>query len=161
MTRHWPKAKFITRSDRTVFTLGDLPATDTERWVMSRKADVVDAVHGGLITMEDACWRYALTIEEFHSWEIAVKRLDRAGQRIESRPEGSSMSMHEYCAGHRVRVSTASRSGPATTEEFLVMRRHAVEGGESMYTLSHTRDRRQRMTPESELTRSGERAAAI
>ena len=71
------------------------------------------------------------------------------------------MSMHEYSAGHRVRVSTASRSGPATTEEFLVMVRHAVEGGESMYTLSRTPDRRQRMTPGSELARSGERAAAM
>ena len=71
------------------------------------------------------------------------------------------MSMHEYRAGHRVRVSTASRSGPATTDEFLVMGHHAVEGGESMYTLSHSRDRRQRMTPGSELTRSGERATAI
>jgi uncharacterized protein DUF1153 len=79
MTRQWPKAKFITRSDRTVLTLGDLPATDTERWVMSRKVDVVQAVHGGLITMEDACWRYALTIDEFHSWEIAVERLGAAG----------------------------------------------------------------------------------
>lgn len=157
MTRHWPKPKFITRRDRTVFTLGDLPATDTERWVMSRKADVVDAVHGGLITMEDACWRYALTIEEFHSWEIAVERLDRPGHR----PKGSSMSMHEYSAGHRVRVSAASRSGPATTDEFLVIRRHPVEGSESMYTLSHTRDRGQRMTPGSELTRSGERAAVF
>jgi len=161
MTRPWPKAKFITRRDRTVFTLGDLPATDTERWVMSRKADVVEAVHGGLITMEDACWRYALTMDEFHSWEIAVERLNGARNRPNFGPEGSGMSMHEYCEGHRVRVSTASRSGPATTEEFLVMRRHSVEGGESMYTLSHTGDLRQRMAPGSELTRSGERAAAI
>ena len=53
---------------------------------MSRKADVVDAVHGGLITMEDACWRYALTIEEFHSWETAVGRLDGARQQLELRP---------------------------------------------------------------------------
>ncbi len=86
MTRQWPKAKSITRNDRTVFTLGDLPATDTERWVMSRKVEIVEAVHSGLITMEDACWRYALTIDEFHSWEIAVERLDGAGQRAEFRP---------------------------------------------------------------------------
>ena len=46
------------------------------------------------------------------------------------------MSMHEYSAGHRVRVSTASRSGPATAGEFLVMSRHSVEGGETMYTRS-------------------------
>jgi len=128
---------------------------------MSRKADVVEAVHGGLITMEDACWRYALTIEEFHSWEIAVERWAGPANGPNFGPEGSSMSMHEHHAGHRVRVSAASRSGPPTTDEFLVMGRHAVEGGESMYTLSHLRDRRQRMTPGSELTRSGERAAAI
>jgi hypothetical protein len=80
------EVKFITRGDRTVLTLGNLPATDTERWVMSRKVDVVEAVHGGLITMEDACWRYALTIDEFRSWEVAVERLDGAGQRPETRP---------------------------------------------------------------------------
>jgi hypothetical protein len=71
------------------------------------------------------------------------------------------MSMSEYSTGHRVRVCTASSSGPATTEEFVVMGRHAVEGGESMYTLSHSRDGRQRMTPASELIQSGVRAAAI
>lgn len=70
------------------------------------------------------------------------------------------MFKHEYYVGHRVRVSAASRSGPATTEEFVIMGRHSVEGGESMYTLSHSLDGRQRMTPGSELTRSGERAAA-
>jgi hypothetical protein len=80
------EVKFITRGDRTVLTLGNLPATDTERWVMSRKVDVVEAVHGGLITMEDACWRYALTIDEFRSWEVAVERLDGAEQRPETRP---------------------------------------------------------------------------
>jgi hypothetical protein len=64
------------------------------------------------------------------------------------------MSMHHYCAGHRVHVSTLSRSGPATDGEFTIMRRHSVEGGESMYTLRNTRNGRQRMTPGSELTSS-------
>ena len=50
---------------------------------MSRKADVVDAVHSGLITIEDACWRYTLTLDEFRSWEIAVERLGGGGQRTE------------------------------------------------------------------------------
>ena len=64
------------------------------------------------------------------------------------------MSMQEYCAGHRVRVSAASRSGPATTDEFVILGRHSVEGGESMYSLRRARDRHQRMAPGRELTPS-------
>jgi hypothetical protein len=75
----WPRAKFIVRSDGTVFSLADLPATGTRRWIMRRKADVVEAVNGGLITVEDACWRYVLTMDEFLSWQIAVERFGIAG----------------------------------------------------------------------------------
>ena len=70
---HPPKVRFIRRSDGSVFTLGDLPSANTKRWVMRRKADVVEAVGSGLITVEDACWRYALTMEEFHSWQNAMR----------------------------------------------------------------------------------------
>jgi hypothetical protein len=65
------------------------------------------------------------------------------------------MSMHQYFTGQRVYVSTSSNSGPATASEFTIMGRHSVEGGESMYTLRSRQDRRQRMTPGSELTGSG------
>jgi hypothetical protein len=70
---------FIVRSDGTVMTLRDLPAADTKRWVARRKADLVEAVEGGLLTREDACWRYTLTLEEFFSWQIAIERYGRAG----------------------------------------------------------------------------------
>jgi hypothetical protein len=33
----------------------DLPPSDTKRWVMRRKADVVSAVRCGLLTLEQAC----------------------------------------------------------------------------------------------------------
>jgi hypothetical protein len=75
----WPQAKFIMRSDRTVFTVGDLPATDMKRWTMRRKAEVVEAVHGGLITTKDVCSRYALTTDEFLSWQIAIERFGTCG----------------------------------------------------------------------------------
>ncbi len=50
----------------------DLPPPDTKRWVIRRKAIVVAAVRGGLITLEDACARYSLSIEEFLSWQRAI-----------------------------------------------------------------------------------------
>lgn len=62
-------------------TLADLPPADTKRWVIRRKAQVVAAVHGGLITLEDACRRYALTVEEFLSWQRAIESYGIPGLR--------------------------------------------------------------------------------
>jgi Protein of unknown function (DUF1153) len=70
----WPKAKCVARGDGSLLTLGDLPSPKIKRWVIGRKADVVDAVRGGLISLEDACWRYSLTLEEFSAWQTAVDR---------------------------------------------------------------------------------------
>lgn len=53
-----------------------LPPTNTVRWVARRKAQVVRAVRDGIISLEDACLRYALSVEEFLSWQEAV---DTAG----------------------------------------------------------------------------------
>ena len=55
-------------------TLDKLPSSDTTRWTVRRKAEVVAAVAGGLMTFDEACDRYALTIEEFTSWQRAVNR---------------------------------------------------------------------------------------
>jgi hypothetical protein len=60
--------------DGSVLTLADLPAPTTERWVASRKAIVVAAMRGGLLSMSDACARYRLTTEEFLSWQMQVDR---------------------------------------------------------------------------------------
>jgi len=70
--------------DGRQLTLLDLPAPDTKRWVPRRKAEVVAAVRGGLITLEDACARYALTVEEFVSWEYAISRFGLEGLRASS-----------------------------------------------------------------------------
>lgn len=50
----------------------DLPPADTTRWVASRKASVVRAVAFGLISREAALKRYALSEDEFRSWENAI-----------------------------------------------------------------------------------------
>lgn len=58
-----------------VLTKADLPPANTKRWVIRRKAEVVVAVHGGLLTLDDACRRYGLTPEEFAAWQRAVKEM--------------------------------------------------------------------------------------
>ncbi len=63
-------------------TFADLPPSDTQRWVVRRKAAVVAAVRGGLLTLDDACRRYTLSVEEFVSWEKGIERHGVAGLRV-------------------------------------------------------------------------------
>jgi len=59
-------------------TLDDLPPPETKRWVIRRKAEVVAGVRNGLISLEEACNRYKLSVEEFLSWQ---KLIDQHGVR--------------------------------------------------------------------------------
>ena len=63
-------------------TLDSLPAPRTTRWVVRHKAEVVAAVNGGLLTIDEVCERYGLTIEEFASWQRAVDRSGMQGLRV-------------------------------------------------------------------------------
>lgn len=63
-------------------TLESLPPPSTSRWVVRRKAEVVAAVNGGLLSVDEACDRYGLTIEEFAGWQRAVDRSGMAGLRV-------------------------------------------------------------------------------
>jgi hypothetical protein len=67
--------------DGAPLTLADLPKPTTRRWVIRRKAEVVAAVRGGLLTLEDACARYRLTVEEFLGWQQSIDRYGLAGLR--------------------------------------------------------------------------------
>ena len=59
----------------------DLPPKDTKRWVIRRKAEVVAAVRGGLLSLEEACERYTLTVDEFLSWQRSIDRYGLPGLR--------------------------------------------------------------------------------
>jgi hypothetical protein len=59
-----------------------LPPTDTKRWVIRRKAEVVAAVRAGIISLEDACKRYTLSVEEFLSWQRLVDSHGLPGLRV-------------------------------------------------------------------------------
>jgi hypothetical protein len=63
-------------------TIDSLPPPGTTRWVVRRKAEVVAAVNGGLLTFEEVCERYDLTMEEFASWKRAVERSGMPGLRV-------------------------------------------------------------------------------
>lgn len=63
-------------------TLESLPPRETRRWVARRKAEVVAAVQGGLLTIDEACERYSLTLEEYVCWERARDRSGMQGLRV-------------------------------------------------------------------------------
>ncbi|WP_316977899.1 CtrA inhibitor SciP [Shumkonia mesophila] len=71
-------------------TLDDLPPPDTGRWVRRRKADVVAGVRAGLISLDEACRRYALSIEEFLSWERLCDADGRQGPDATRHARGRS-----------------------------------------------------------------------
>jgi hypothetical protein len=72
---------FVVGPNGDIITLADLPAPRTTRWVSRRKAEVVLAVHGGLLSLEDACSRYQLTPEEFFAWQSAIEQHGLLGLR--------------------------------------------------------------------------------
>jgi hypothetical protein len=75
------RASYVIGSDGSPLTLADLPPPNVMRWVVRRKADVVAAVRGGLLSLDEACRRYNLTVEEFLSWQHAVERHGLPGLR--------------------------------------------------------------------------------
>lgn len=73
--------KYVVGPTGAALTLADLPPPDTQRWVIRRKAEVVSAVRGGLLSLEEACERYRLTTEEFLAWQRAIDRWGMQGLR--------------------------------------------------------------------------------
>jgi hypothetical protein len=62
-------------------TLADLPLPDTKRWVIRRKAEVIAALRGGLLSLDEACSRYALSYDEIRSWQHCIDRFGIVGLR--------------------------------------------------------------------------------
>ncbi|HEX8667147.1 MAG TPA: DUF1153 domain-containing protein [Allosphingosinicella sp.] len=54
----------------------------TTRWVARRKAQVVEAVRQGRLTLDEALARYRLTLEEFASWQQALRRHGLRGLQV-------------------------------------------------------------------------------
>jgi len=73
---------YVIGPDGERMTLEDLPAATTRRWVPRRKARVVAAVEGGLITREEAAARYEITDEEYESWRTQLRGYGLRGLRV-------------------------------------------------------------------------------
>ena len=72
-----------------------LPAPNTRRWTIRRKAALLRALVSGALTIEDASRRYALSLEELRAWERDFERYGLHGLRAT-----------------RVRIYRESRSSP-------------------------------------------------
>ena len=78
-------------------SIENLPPVDTKRWVIRRKAEVVAAVRAGVISLEDACKRYTLSVEEFLSWQRLVDSHGLPGLRV--------TRLQDYRGGSRARIA--------------------------------------------------------
>ena len=76
-----PRVKYVIGPDGSPLTIADLPPVSTRRWVIRRKAEVVAAVRGGLLSLDEACSRYTLTVDEFLSWQMSIDQHGLAGLR--------------------------------------------------------------------------------
>jgi hypothetical protein len=60
-----------------------LPPPGATRWWPHRKAAVVAAVRGGLLSLNEAQERYALSIEEYLTWQHGIDLFGLAGLRMD------------------------------------------------------------------------------
>src|SRR6266478_5721476 len=58
-----------------------VPPPTTTRWFAHTKAEVVTAVCNGLLSLDEACDLYELTVEEFLTWKHAFDQFGLAGLR--------------------------------------------------------------------------------
>jgi hypothetical protein len=93
---HRPRGNYVIGPDGSPLTIADLPPQGTKRWVPYRKAEVVAAVRGGLLSLEEACSRYSLSVDEFRSWQESIDQFGLGGLR--------TTRVQRYRPGHRRRA---------------------------------------------------------
>jgi hypothetical protein len=71
-----------------VLTADNLPPADTVRWMPRKKAELVAAVRGGLITLDEVCARYGLTAEEYFGWQDGLQQSGMTGLCVTSAKAG-------------------------------------------------------------------------
>jgi len=104
-----------------LLTLGALPPARTTRWVARRKAEVVAAVDGGLLTLDEALTRYELSIEEFVSWRRAMDREGIPGLRISSAQHYHNLRNRGHSSGNTTVLRPQfGRSSPTTELEIAL-----------------------------------------
>src|SRR5262250_602943 len=85
------RVRYVIGPDGSPLTIADLPPKDNKRWVIQRKAEVVAAVRGGLLSLEEACERYRLSVDEFLSWQRSIDRHGLPGLRATAEAEAHAL----------------------------------------------------------------------
>jgi Protein of unknown function (DUF1153) len=80
----YPPARGVVGPLGDVLTLANLPSARPGRWVARRKAEVLSALLGGLLTVESLCRKYDLTEEELLSWMRAYSRRGLPGLKAKT-----------------------------------------------------------------------------
>src|ERR1700759_2211954 len=113
---HRPRVKYVIGPDCSPLTIADLPAPGTKRWVIRRKAEVVTAVRGGLLSLEEACSRYTLSVDRlalldrpprFRGRCRSCNGLRGVSHRMATRNRGRArrgcdFDQHSDCGGRRI-----------------------------------------------------------
>jgi hypothetical protein len=80
--------------DGSILTMANLPPTHLKRWVARRKAEVIAAVKGGLLTMPEACARYSISSDEFLEWKRHYESDGLEGLRASAKPLRGEGALH-------------------------------------------------------------------
>lgn len=64
-----PRDRHLPGPNHRTAALESLPPANTRRWVPRRKAEVLAGIDSGLLTLDEACQRYSLTMEELATWQ--------------------------------------------------------------------------------------------
>lgn len=75
------KQRYVIGPDGSPLSLHQLPDSNTVRWTPRRKAEVICAVKGGLLTLDEARARWNLALEEYLSWESMIANHGLPGLR--------------------------------------------------------------------------------
>lgn len=62
--------------------IAKLPPSYTKRWMVRRKATVVQAVRSGSISLQEVGRRYNLSVDEFRAWERSFDSYGIPGLRV-------------------------------------------------------------------------------
>ena len=61
---------------------GGAPPSRPTRWIPQRKAEIVAAIRGGHMSFDEARERYALSLDEYLSWQVGLELSGLPGLRV-------------------------------------------------------------------------------
>jgi hypothetical protein len=115
-----------------VLTLADLPSRDTLRWSRRRKGEILAAVEGGLLTPENACSIYNLSMDELLAWRDAVAQCGLAGLRArrprEPKREDPALPLQQFILREIKRLMTIAHARGAAQIAVLLEKAAAEVG---------------------------------